>query len=348
MVLDEVLVGSDTGACGFAEYLVDSCGTLQVVKDVALVDGFGFVDENVSCADGSKCPMGCLIVTPTWKGDVNLNGIPFEISDISFYTRVMLGFFPIDDDTATPPEGWTLGNWQIAAENSDLNENGVYWEISDLIRLINVVNGITFESGHGGGGLVQISCEDEEIQMDASTDVGGVFLEISYRGKIEDIIVSDPVEDMELEWTGSEGKARVLMWSPRGHYIPKGKRITMRISGAKDLKLEKADVADRYGNTLSIERKGASLSLLKIEPNPSGKAVKIQYVIGEEADVNLSIYDVSGRLVKKLKGGRQKAGSYTVIWNGRDERNRTVSNGVYFLKVNAGKFKQTRKIILMR
>ena len=174
------------------------------------------------------------------------------------------------------------------------------------------------------------------------------IVEISYRGKIEDIIVSKPVEDVELEWTCSEGKARILMWSPRGHYIPKGKRITMRISGAKDLKLEKADVADRYGNTLSIERKGASLSLLKIEPNPSGKAVKIQYVIGEEADVNLSIYDVSGRLVKKLKGGRQKAGSYTVIWNGRDERNRTVSNGVYFLKVNAGKFKQTRKIILMR
>jgi len=348
MVLDEVLVGSDTGACGFAEYLVDSCGTLQVVKDVALVDGFGFVDENVSCADGSKCPMGCLIVTPIWKGDVNLNGIPFEISDISFYTRVMLGFFPIDDDTTTPPEGWTLGNWQIAAENSDLNENGAYWEISDLIRLINVVNGMTFASVYGVEGSARISCEDRLIQIDASTDIGGVFLEIFYEGKIEDVYAGESIDGMRLEWSATEDKARILLWSPESRYVPKGEKITLQISGAKILRLEKADVADKFGNTLSIEQSRPSLAFLKVVPNPSGKTVKIRYIIGDESDVILDIYDVSGRLVRKLRRKHQKAGSYIVTWNGRDDRGRIVSSGIYLLRANVGEQTQTRKIVLLR
>ncbi len=83
-------------------------------------------------------------------------------------------------------------------------------------------------------------------------------------------------------------------------------------------------------------------------PNPFNPATTIEYTVAAGGKVNLSIYDVKGRLVRTLIRGFKKTGSYETVWNGCDKRGREVSSGVYFYRMKAGSYKETRKLVLLR
>ena len=68
----------------------------------------------------------------------------------------------------------------------------------------------------------------------------------------------------------------------------------------------------------------------------------------KSAFVEIKIYDTSGRLVKLLEAEEKEPGKYSVVWRGKDNRGRVVASGVYFCRIKAGKFRQTRKIIYLR
>ena len=84
-------------------------------------------------------------------------------------------------------------------------------------------------------------------------------------------------------------------------------------------------------------------------PNPFNPATTITYGLAERAAVTLSIYDVSGRLVRTLVDEVQEPGrSYTVVWDGRNAFGRSVSSGIYFCRLKAGTRASTRKMVLLR
>jgi hypothetical protein len=83
-------------------------------------------------------------------------------------------------------------------------------------------------------------------------------------------------------------------------------------------------------------------------PNPFNPTTRIAFGLSEAAHVSLRIYDAAGRLVRMLVEGARVAGHYTEIWDGRDEAGRDVSSGVYFCRIEAGTFTQTRKMILLQ
>jgi len=83
-------------------------------------------------------------------------------------------------------------------------------------------------------------------------------------------------------------------------------------------------------------------------PNPFNPTTTIRYSVKEAGPVEIEIYNVKGQLVKHLMQEDKAAGEHTVIWNGNDENNQAVSTGVYFYKMNAGKYSSTRKMIMMK
>ncbi len=83
-------------------------------------------------------------------------------------------------------------------------------------------------------------------------------------------------------------------------------------------------------------------------PNPFNPTTRIIFGIGEPTHVRLRIYDAAGRLVRVLVDEICKAKSYEVIWDGRDALGAEASSGVYFYNLNAGKFRESRKMILLR
>ncbi|HET6462800.1 MAG TPA: FlgD immunoglobulin-like domain containing protein [Candidatus Krumholzibacteria bacterium] len=84
-------------------------------------------------------------------------------------------------------------------------------------------------------------------------------------------------------------------------------------------------------------------------PNPFNPQTTIRYdVVAGGADVNINIYDVSGRLVRELVNEHRAAGMWSAQWNGEDDRGQRVASGVYFYRMRAGAFVETKKMVLLK
>jgi hypothetical protein len=74
----------------------------------------------------------------------------------------------------------------------------------------------------------------------------------------------------------------------------------------------------------------------------------IAYTTNAPSHVSLKVYDGMGRLVQTLVNAHQTAGEKSVYWNNKDLNNRTVANGVYFLKLEAANQTAVHKLILLK
>ncbi len=85
-------------------------------------------------------------------------------------------------------------------------------------------------------------------------------------------------------------------------------------------------------------------------PNPfnPGTAISYQMPQGRRVEVLLEVYNIRGMKVRTLVDAVRGPGKYTVFWDGRDEDGRRVSSGVYFYRMQAGDFVQTRKMIILK
>gem|GEM_PF-2566791 len=84
-------------------------------------------------------------------------------------------------------------------------------------------------------------------------------------------------------------------------------------------------------------------------PNPFNPKTTISYDLGVDAHVTLTIYNILGEAVKVLVDEYQSANSdYTVVWDGTDQNGYVVSSGVYFYRLSADEFSETKKMMLMK
>jgi hypothetical protein len=83
-------------------------------------------------------------------------------------------------------------------------------------------------------------------------------------------------------------------------------------------------------------------------PNPFNPETQIRVRLPEAADIDLAIYDVSGRFVVQLARGREPAGTRTFNWSGTGARGERVASGLYVCRLQAGKQTFTRKLVLLR
>jgi hypothetical protein len=83
-------------------------------------------------------------------------------------------------------------------------------------------------------------------------------------------------------------------------------------------------------------------------PNPFTRTTSINYALPKESYVDLTVFDISGRLVRTLVKGVRNPGSYTVQWDGTDVEGRRLSSGVYLCILKAGDFSAVRKVIVTK
>ncbi len=96
-----------------------------------------------------------------------------------------------------------------------------------------------------------------------------------------------------------------------------------------------------------------SFVLLQNYPNPFNPETAIRFALPARADVVLTVYDLTGRRIRRLLAEKRTAGWHTVLWDARDDRGRTVGSGIYLYtllwKDATGRLhKATRKMILMK
>lgn len=84
-------------------------------------------------------------------------------------------------------------------------------------------------------------------------------------------------------------------------------------------------------------------------PNPFNPSVTVPYdVPSPGGNVRIEVFNVLGQRVATLVNGHKGAGRYYTEWHGHDDRGLDVASGVYFVRMTAQRFKNTRKIVLLK
>ena len=111
------------------------------------------------------------------------------------------------------------------------------------------------------------------------------------------------------------------------------------------------DLASKYNmlnndNINSIVTKKVELN--QNYPNPFNPITLINYELTYDGLVNITIYDMMGKIVKTLVDNLQTAGYKSVQWNATNDRNKPVSAGIYLYTIKAGEISQTKKMVLLK
>ena len=84
-------------------------------------------------------------------------------------------------------------------------------------------------------------------------------------------------------------------------------------------------------------------ALDNIYPNPFNPVTNIRYVLPDMAKISLAVYNINGKQVSKLYYGMQTPGYHTINWDASEQ-----SSGIYFVKMVAGKYVSTQKLMLVK
>ena len=108
-------------------------------------------------------------------------------------------------------------------------------------------------------------------------------------------------------------------------------------------------IAQPNGPTSVKDGTPEAFALHPCAPNPFNPSTTIRYDVPKNGtQVSIAIFDVTGRRIRTLVDGVQPAGTRTTTWDGRDDRGQGVASGVYFYRMLADQFMQTRKMVLLK
>ena len=102
------------------------------------------------------------------------------------------------------------------------------------------------------------------------------------------------------------------------------------------------------GSDLNNNNHVFSFELSKNYPNPFNPTTTIGYDVAAAGEVSIVIYDMMGREVKTLVSNYANPGSYSAVWNAKNDQGLEVSAGMYVYKMVSGDFVQVNKMLLVK
>ncbi len=253
-------------------------------------------------------------------GDINLNGIAYEIADAVMFTNYFIEGLSAFEHV----EG------SIAA--SDVNKDGVTLSVSDLVYMLRVVVGdaVPYE-GKVNSVVSAYSYQDDVLSM--GTELGGAYL--VFEGNVD-------VQSLQPE---SVAKMRIGQVDGNTHVLVLSEDVTVGFSG---------NIVEAHGNLLSYEFATVAgdpivakyvpknFKVNQNYPNPFNPTTTIAFDLPKTSAWTVGVYNIAGQLVETFSG-QDEAGQIKVVWDASD-----LASGVYFYKVVAGSSTKTMKAVLLK
>jgi hypothetical protein len=92
----------------------------------------------------------------------------------------------------------------------------------------------------------------------------------------------------------------------------------------------------------------SDFSLKQNYPNPFNPATTIEYSLPKRGHVTIEIFNLLGQKVRTLMDEYKSTGNYTITWDGTDNSGNQLSTGIYFCRLHAGDYVQTKKLVLIK
>jgi len=174
-------------------------------------------------------------------------------------------------------------------------------------------------------------------------------IEVVVGSQFNDTIAISPFPDTVRYIDGKEGLDILVFKSDIEGIIDDG--TTISTPGFADVvytNIETVSIPNVTGiNRFNVDVK-SGFKVEKTYPNPFTYETFIQYHLLDEAHVRVSVFDISGQLIRTLTDQRQSSGKHTVIWDGESDNGRKMNNGTYIFQIESAGERASGKITLSR
>ena len=284
----------------------------DIQQDIDFVNG----GIDIVCADSIDA-----------RGDLNLDGLAYTIADAVMYSNYFVdGLTALVFITEVNQYGYVPGYaGSIAA--SDVNADGLALTVADLVYLIRVVVGDAqpYPKVNPQASLYV----GESLTVDGQ--MGGAFIVIA--GDHTPTLLAN---NMEMKSSFDGENTRVLVWSQTGE------SFTGEFLGNVGTVIS-AELATAEGAMVNATKLiPTNFGLAQNYPNPFNPTTKIELSLPVASDFTITIYAVTGQVVDQISGSGE-AGYHTVEWDASNN-----ASGVYFYKLTAGNFTDTKKMVLLK
>ncbi|MBN1212068.1 MAG: T9SS type A sorting domain-containing protein [candidate division Zixibacteria bacterium] len=283
---------------------------------------------------------------PDLQGDLNLNGIAYEIADMVLFRNYFL-------------EGVeAFGQYyQGSIAASDINYDSIPLTVEDFVYMIRVIVGDVLPHPDTVN-----TCDDTAsfslnngtvtVDFDSADSLGAVYLKV--QGEVTPVLEA---AGMDMEYHYDSAYTNIIIYS---FEVGKSVHGGPLVSGLGDKPVVEAATVTYYGAKvtavfdylLDVTDESGDLphdfSLGLNYPNPFNPATTFEYSLPYACEVELNVYNIRGQKVRTLVNQTMSAGRYTAVWHGVNDDGRSVASGVYFYRIRTDDFVATKKMILMK
>jgi hypothetical protein len=261
------------------------------------------------------------------RGDVNLNGIVYEIADAVVFTNYFI--YGLDAFTVNI-EGQTAA--------TDANADGLVLSVADLVYLIRVVVGDAQPYDKPvDAPYAEFTTTGRTVSVETVGEVGAALF--VFDGEVTPTL-ADNANHMEIKYGVADGMTRVLVYSTEANaYITSGDILNLSGNG----ELVSIEAADYNGYNFDVNKVDmpSEFALAQNYPNPFNPSTTIKLDLPIETNYSIVIFNISGQVVHQING--HGVGYVTEVWNANG-----MASGIYFYKVVADKFTETKKMMLLK
>jgi hypothetical protein len=235
--------------------------------------------------------------------------------------------------------GWNFGSYttDIFGDSVLGGGNQSYWDPNAIVLPDNRIRIFTMnQHGHP----VPPAVPKGTIYSFTSNDHGATFIQdLDYRIRFDDYDEFDVI---------SLNDPKVILL-PDGRYRMYVASMIRTGQGNDDIKWSIISATTSPSAAVETKPKPPSIFyLFQNYPNPFNPITSLRYDLIEDGLVNITIYDMMGRIVKTLVNSSQTAGYKSIKWNATNDRNEPVSAGLYLYTIQAGEFRHTKKMVLLK
>lgn len=281
---------------------------------------------------------------------------PYHILNNQIYTDSCLsapttiGFCEGFNTTTFPPVGWTLtGSATTLLAYNAVSAYGLgtgstkadFYSVSSGSRQLN---SLTFPTGASlelrfADAYCTFVSENDQLQIQTSTNGGTTWTSlVTLNGGVSGELVTAPPQTSAFTPSSNQWKWQVLALPANTNAV----QFNAITAFGNNLYIDSICVRDITGisHNNGIPK---NFSLSQNYPNPFNPSTKISFSLPKASDVKLVVFDILGREVATLVNDLKQAGTHNVEFNAS-----ALSSGVYFYKIVAGDFTDTKKMLLVK
>lgn len=313
-----------------------------VNNDNTMTDSSGakIVQGQITYSDGS---IQIKSVGATRIGDINLNGLAYEISDVIYFINFFIS-----------PGQYPFNALQYA--NSDVNGDHLVATIADLVKLINVILGgnaprLTGEEPSPVEFSVTGTTDGYIVSSNCAEPIGGMLITLEVDDLFEMSHLTMLSSDLTALTSREGSTLRLLMYDMNGRTLPPGVNQLVQIPVSATVKEVMASSSGGQLMAASVVAEAvlpSEFSLSQNYPNPFNPETNIEFALPSAARIRLTIFNLLGQEISAPVDGDFPAGVHTITWSGTDNGGRAVASGMYFYRLETPAGVLTRKMMLLK